>query len=147
MANVLSNPKSENSTNREGLMAENGLVNVASPYSADETLQRVRAIIADRGINIFALIDHSGEAEKIGMKMPPAKLLIFGSPKAGTPLMLEAPTLAIDLPLKILVWQDKSGKVWITYNSPQYLRDRHGVPEALIKNISVAGTLVAKALE
>ena len=128
-------------------MAENGLVNVASPYSADETLQRVRAIIADRGINIFALIDHSGEAEKIGMKMPPAKLLIFGSPKAGTPLMLEAPTLAIDLPLKILVWQDKSGKVWITYNSPQYLRDRHGVPEALIKNISVAGTLVAKALE
>ena len=87
------------------------------------------------------MIDHSGEAAKVGMTMPPTKLLIFGSPKAGTPLMLAAPSVAIDLPLKILVWEDGQGKVWISYNSPEYLKERHGLPEALLQNIAVVETL------
>jgi len=128
-------------------MAGNGLEQVASRYSVEETLKRLEAILAQRQVQVFALIDHSGEAAKAGMKMPPTKLLIFGNPKGGTPLMLAAPTLAIDLPLKALVWEDKNGKVWVTYNSPEYLRERHGVPEDLIKNISVVGALVAQAVE
>jgi uncharacterized protein (DUF302 family) len=81
------------------------------------------------------------------MKMPPTKLLIFGSPKAGTPLMLAAPSIAIDLPLKILVWEDGPGKVWLSYNSPEYLQERHGLPQDLLPNIAVVGTLAAKAVE
>jgi uncharacterized protein (DUF302 family) len=128
-------------------MPEDGLVKIASPHSVDETLKRLRSILAERGVQIFALIDHSGEAEKAGMKMPPTKLLIFGSPKAGTPLMLASPSVAIDFPLKALVSQDEQGKVWVTYNSPEYLRDRHHLPPELMKNISVVGPLVAKAVE
>lgn len=128
-------------------MPDNGLIQVASPYPVDETLKRLQSVLAQRGVQVFALIDHSGEAEKVGMEMPPTKLLIFGNPKGGTPVMLAAPTLAIDLPLKALVSEDKNGKVWVTYNSPEYLRDRHSVPENLIKNISVVGTLVAQAME
>ena len=128
-------------------MPENGLLQVASPYTVDETVNRLESILAERGVRMFALIDHSGEAAKIGMKMRPTKLVIFGSPKGGTPVMVAAPTLAIDLPLKALVWEDESGKVWVSYNSPAYLQQRHGVPEDLIKNIAVAGALVAKAVE
>jgi uncharacterized protein (DUF302 family) len=113
----------------------------------DETVNRLEAVLAQRGVQVFALIDHSGEAEKVGMKMRPTKLVIFGNPKGGTPVMVAAPTLAIDLPLKALVWEDGGGKVWVTYNSPEYLQQRHGVPEDLIKNIAVAGALVAKAVE
>ena len=128
-------------------MTGNGLVQVASPHSVNETVTRLETILAQRGVQVFALIDHSGEAEKVGMKMRPTKLLIFGNPKGGTPLMVAAPTLAIDLPLKALVWEDEGGKVWVTYNSPEYLQQRHGVPEELIKNIAVVGALVAKAVE
>jgi uncharacterized protein (DUF302 family) len=128
-------------------MPENGLLQVASPYTVDETVNRLESILAERGVRMFALIDHSGEAAKIGMKMRPTKLVIFGSPKGGTPVMVAAPTLAIDLPLKALVWEDEGGKVWVSYNSPEYLQQRHGVPEDLIKNIGVAGALVAKAVE
>jgi uncharacterized protein (DUF302 family) len=96
-------------------------------------------------VTLFALIDHSGEAEKVGMKMPPTKLLIFGSPKAGTPLMLAAPSAAIDLPLKILVAEDAQGKVWISYNSPEYLKERHGLPDNLVPNIAVVQVLAAAA--
>ena len=88
----------------------------------DETTQRLRGILKAKGVTLFALVDHSGEAEKVGMKMRPTKLLIFGSPKAGTPIMLAAPTIAIDLPLKILVWEDEAGKVWVSYNAPDYLQ-------------------------
>jgi uncharacterized protein (DUF302 family) len=128
-------------------MSGNGLLQVASPYTVEETLRRLEAVLAERGVRVFALIDHSGEAEKIGMKMRPTKLVIFGNPKGGTPVMVAAPTLAIDLPLKALVWEDEGGKVWVSYNSPEYLQQRHGVPEDLIKNIAVAGALVAKAVE
>ena len=126
---------------------KNGIVDIPSNHSVDETVERVKNILQTKGITFFALIDHSGEAEKVGMKMPPTKLLIFGSPKAGTPLMLAAPSIAIDLPLKILIWQDANGKVWVSYNSPEYLADRHGVPANLIQNIAVVGTLAAKAAE
>src|ERR1700745_2898054 len=103
---------------------DNGLVRVPSHYPMEETLRRLQAAFAEKGLQVFAVIDHSGEAEKVGLKMPPTKLLIFGSPKAGTPLMLAAPSLAIDLPLKILVWEDKAGKVQLSYNSPEYLKER-----------------------
>jgi uncharacterized protein (DUF302 family) len=85
---------------------------------------------------VFGLVDHSGEAKKIGLEMPPTKLLIFGNPKGGTPLMLAAPSVAIDLPLKILIAQDTGGRVWISYNSPEYLAERHGLPADLIQNIT-----------
>jgi len=126
---------------------KNGIVDVPSNHSVDETVERVKSILQSKGVALFALIDHSGEAEKVGMKMPPTKLLIFGNPKGGTPLMLAAPSVAIDLPLKILVWQDGQGKVWLSYNSPEYLRARHGLPQDLLQNIAVVETLAAKAGE
>lgn len=128
-------------------MQDRGLVQVSSPYSVDETLKRLQSVLAERKVQVFALIDHSGEAEKVGMKMPPTKLLIFGNPKGGTPLMIAAPSLAIDLPLKVLIAEDKNGRTQVTCNTPDYLQQRHGVPEELIKNISVVGALVAKAVE
>jgi len=105
------------------------------------------ALLHTKGVTLFALVDHSGEAAKVGMKMPPTKLLIFGNPKAGTPLMLAAPSVAIDLPLKILVWEDAQGTTWLSYNSPAYLQARHGVPQALLPNIAVVETLVRAAGE
>ena len=129
------------------LAKKNGIVTIPSNYSVDETVERIRNILQSKGITLFALIDHSGEAERVGMKMPPTKLLIFGSPKAGTPLMLAAPSVAIDLPLKILVWEDEKGKVWLSYNSPEYLEDRHDLPPDLVQNIAVVGTLAEKAAE
>ena len=128
-------------------MPANGLVQVASHYSVDETVQRLESIFGQKGLEVFAVIDHSGEAAKVGLKMPPTKVVIFGSPKGGTPLMVAAPTLAIDLPLKALIAEDGGGKVWVSYNSPEYLQQRHGVPEDLIKNIAGAGVLLAKAVE
>ncbi|HYM77008.1 MAG TPA: DUF302 domain-containing protein [Candidatus Dormibacteraeota bacterium] len=126
---------------------ESGLTRVASHYSVDETIGRLRAALGEKGLQTFALIDHSGEAEKVGLKMPPTKVLIFGSPKGGTPLMVAAPSLAIDLPLKALVAEDAEGRVSVTYNDPEYLRARHGVPAELIKNLAGAGALIAKAVE
>jgi uncharacterized protein (DUF302 family) len=127
--------------------SEAGLNHVSSPYSVAETLQRLESLISARGLKLFARIDHSGEAEKAALKMNPAQLLIFGSPVAGTPLMVAAPTSAIDLPLKVLVWKGAEGAVHITYNSPEYLGRRHGIPGELLKNISGVGPLVEKALQ
>jgi uncharacterized protein (DUF302 family) len=128
-------------------MDENGLIRIASRHSVEETLQLLESAFTSHGLLIFARIDHGGEAEKVGLKMPPTKLLIFGSPKGGTPLMNAAPSLAIDLPLKVLVAEDDESKVWVTYNDPEYLKHRHGVPEDLIKNISGAGALIEKTVE
>jgi uncharacterized protein (DUF302 family) len=128
-------------------VTNDGIVTVASNHSVDETVAKLTGILQSKGITLFALVDHSSQAEKVGMKMPPTKLLIFGSPKAGTPLMLAAPSIAIDLPLKILVSQDTQGKVWISYNSPEYLAQRHGLSGELLQNIAVVGTLAAKAGE
>ena len=124
-----------------------GIIDIPSHHSVDETVDRLRAMLSAKGVTLFTIVDHSGEAEKVGMKMPPTKLLIFGSPKAGTPLMLAAPSIAIDLPLKILVWQDSDGKVWASYNSPEYLRERHGLPQELLQNIAVVEGLTHKAAE
>jgi uncharacterized protein (DUF302 family) len=129
------------------MVKKEGLVQIPSRYSVEETLQRLELALTTRGLQVFARVDHSGEAEKAGMTMRPTKLLIFGSPKAGTPLMVAAPTLAIDLPLKAIVWEDEAGKIWLTYNSPEYLRERHGVPSELISNLTGAGTLMEKAVE
>jgi uncharacterized protein (DUF302 family) len=124
-----------------------GMVDVPSHHSVDETVDRVKNILSSKGITLFALVDHSGEAAKVGLKMPPTKLLIFGSPKAGTPLMLAAPSVAIDLPLKLLVWEDAQGKVWVSYNSPEYLQHRHDFPATLLPNIAVVAALAAKSAE
>lgn len=116
--------------------SDNGIVHLQSPYSVPETLQRLEALVTAKGLTIFARVDHSGEAAKIGMQMQPTELLLFGSPKSGTPMMIASPTLAIDLPLKALAWQDVDGAVWLSYNSPEYLQQRHKIPESLLQNIA-----------
>src|SRR5436190_4636501 len=113
-----------------------GIIDVSSRYSVPETLARLHSILKEKGLTVFALVDHSGEAEKAGMTMRPTKLLIFGSPKAGTPVMLASPSAAIDLPLKMLVWEDGAGKIWVSYNSPAYLQERHGLPHEFVQNLA-----------
>jgi uncharacterized protein (DUF302 family) len=126
---------------------DNGIIAIPSNHSVDETVETLKSILQAKGVTLFALIDHSGEAEKVGMKMRPTKLLVFGNPKAGTPVMLAAPTIAVDLPLKILIAEDDQGIVWISYDSPAYLQERHRVPRELLQNIAVVETVAAKAAE
>jgi uncharacterized protein (DUF302 family) len=126
---------------------EEGTVKIPSHHSVDETLDKLKTILKSKGVTLFALVDHSGEAEKVGLKMPPTKLLIFGNPKGGTPVMLASPSVPIDLPLKILVAEDSEGKVWISYNGADYLKERHGLPENLLPNIAVVQALAAAAGE
>jgi len=125
----------------------NGIVSKPSSHTVDQTVDKLKALLQAKGVMLFALIDHSGEAEKVGLKMPPTKVLIFGNPKGGTPLMLAAPSLAIDLPLKILVAESADGKVSISYNAPEYLQTRHNIPSDLLPNIAVVATLAEKAAE
>jgi uncharacterized protein (DUF302 family)/uncharacterized membrane protein YidH (DUF202 family) len=134
-------------SSKEALTKGKGIIDKPSNHSVDETVEKLKTIVQSKGVTLFALVDHSGEAEKVGMKMRPTKLLIFGSPKAGTPLMLAAPSIAIDLPLRILVWEDGQGKVWVSYNSPDYLKERHNLPLDLLQNIAVVETLAGKAGE
>jgi uncharacterized protein (DUF302 family) len=122
---------------------ENGIITELSHYPFEQTVTRLEEVLRTKGIKLFTLVDHSGEAEKAGLRMPPTKLLIFGSPKAGTPLMLATPSIAIDLPLKILISEDDSGKVWISYNSPDYLARRHQLPSQPIGNIAVVANLIS----
>jgi uncharacterized protein (DUF302 family) len=138
-----------NSGNNSGniVQKEAGIVTIPSRHSVDETVAKLKNILQSKQITLFALIDHSGEAAKVGLKMPSTKLLIFGSPKGGTALMLAAPSVALDLPLKILVAEDSEGKVWLSYNSPDYLKERHGLPSNLLSNIAVIETLAAAAAE
>ena len=127
--------------------ADNGIVNKLARHSVDETVEKLKGILRAKGITLFVLMDHSGEAEKVGMKMKPTKLLIFGNPRAGTPLMLAAPSIAIDLPLKILIWEDNQDQVWISYNTPEFLQKRHGLPPDLVQNIAVVENLAAGAAQ
>jgi uncharacterized protein (DUF302 family) len=127
------------------MQQEEGIVKIPSRHSVDETVDKLNTILKSKGVTLFALVDHSGEAEKVGLRMPATKLLIFGNPKGGTPLMLAAPSAAIDLPLKILIAEDSDGKVWISYNSGDYLKERHGLPETLLPNIAVVQALAAAA--
>jgi uncharacterized protein (DUF302 family) len=132
---------------QERIVTNDGIVRKLSKHSFGETLGKLRAALAAKGVTVFALIDHSGEAEKVGMHMHPTKLLIFGNPKGGTPLMLAAPSIAIDLPLKILVSEDDQGQVWVSYNSLEYLAERHKLPQQLLQNIAVVETLAANAAD
>jgi uncharacterized protein (DUF302 family) len=120
---------------------QSGIISRRAAGSVDETVATLLALLKQRGITLFALIDHSGEAAKLSLHMPPTKLLIFGNPAAGTPVMLAAPSSAIDLPLKLLVWEDSGGQVWLSFNDPTYLQDRHHLPSELLRNISVVGDL------
>ena len=143
-----SNSRSYSQINLETPMTpttDNGIISIPSNHSVDQTVEKLKGILQAKGVALFALIDHSGEAEKVGMKMRPTKLLIFGNPKAGTPVMQAAPSIAIDLPLKILIWEDAEGRVWLSYNSPAYLQRRHGVPQDLMQNIVVVENLAAAA--
>jgi uncharacterized protein (DUF302 family) len=124
-------------------VTNNGIIHKPSNHPVAETLRKVQDFLEAKGIAIFALVDHSGEAKKVGMQMPNTKLLIFGNPKGGTPLMLAAPSIAIDLPLKLLIWEDNQGKAWVSYNSPEYLAERHGLPQSLVQNIAFLETLAA----
>jgi len=134
-------------TSKTAPETNNGIIAIPGNHSVDQTVEKLKTILQSKGVTLFALVDHSGEAAKAGMNMPNTKLLIFGSPKAGTPLMLAAPSVAIDLPLKILVSEDAQGKVWVSYNSADYLKNRHGLPQELLQNIAVVETLAAKAAE
>jgi uncharacterized protein (DUF302 family) len=125
----------------------NGIVTQPSAHSVGATVEKLQTMLQAKGVTLFAVIDHSGEAQKVGLKMPPTKLLIFGNPKGGTPLMLASPSIAIDLPLKILVAEGADGKVSISYNAPEYLGSRHGLPPELLPNVGIVAALVAKAAE
>lgn len=126
---------------------DHGLVTRRSQHSVDQTVEKLKATLKAKGVKLFATVDHSGEAERVGLQMRPTKLLIFGNPKAGTPLMVAAPTAAIDLPLKILVWEDTGGQVWLAYNSAAYLQARHGLPAELLPNIASVADLAAAAAD
>ena len=128
------------------MMTGEGIISKASKYSVVETLDRVENVLRTKGIYVFARVDHSGEAEKVGLKMRPTQLLIFGNPKGGTPVMVAAPLAAIDLPLKALAWQDDDGKVWLSYNDPEYLKKRFGLTDEQIKTISGIGGLIELGL-
>ena len=118
----------------------------AAPTPVAETITRLESLLQAQGLTEFCRIDHGGEAEKVGFTMPPAQVIIFGSPKGGTPLMIASPTLAIDLPLKALIWQDAGGQVRVSYNSPEYLKQRHNIPDGLLKNIAGIGPLLQKVV-
>jgi uncharacterized protein (DUF302 family) len=121
------------------------LVSIASKHSVTEALARLEAILAARGLRIFARIDFSGDARRAGLDLRPMMQVVFGNPKAGTPLLVAAPTMGIDLPLRVLIWQDANGAVWLSYNDPDFLAQRHGVPAELIRNIAGIRALVAEA--
>jgi uncharacterized protein (DUF302 family) len=127
-------------------LPDNGLIHLSSPHTVLETLTRLERIVQTKGLTILARIDHSGDAAKVGLKMQPTKLLIFGNAKSGTPVMIASPSVAIDLPLKALVWQDDAGNVWLSYNSPDYLKDRHAIPDNLLQNIAGIGPICQEAV-
>ena len=145
-----SNFENNSRSSKETPMApakDSGIVSIPSNHSVDQTVEKLKGILQAKGVTLFALVDHSGEAEKVGLKMLPTKLMIFGSPKGGTPLMVAAPSIAIDLPLKILISQDAAGKVWVSYNSLAFLQERHSIPQDLLQNIAVVETLASNVAE
>jgi uncharacterized protein (DUF302 family)/uncharacterized membrane protein YidH (DUF202 family) len=144
---VTQNHPSKSQETSMATIPENGVLRTASNHSVEETVARLQSILQAKGVKLFTIVDHSGEAAGAGLKMPNTKLLVFGNPKAGTPLMLASPGAALDLPLKILVAEDAAGKVWISYNSPAYLQARHNLPPELMPNIAVIDALAAKAAE
>ncbi|WP_257236780.1 DUF302 domain-containing protein [Nostoc sp. 'Peltigera malacea cyanobiont' DB3992] len=126
--------------------ANNGIINQISPYAVSATIDRLEAILQAKGITVFARIDQQAEAEKVELSLPPTQLLLFGNPKAGTPLMVAEPTIALDLPLKVLAWEATDGKVWVSYNDPNYLKQRFSLSDELVKNIAIIAPLIHQAL-
>jgi uncharacterized protein (DUF302 family) len=124
-----------------------GIQTKISPFSVEKTLERLKEVIHNRNITLFAQIDHSKEAERVGLKMQEAHVLIFGNPKGGTPLMIASPLIALDLPLKVLVWQSEDDQVWVSTTSAIYLRDRYAIPQELIGNIAIVDTIIQQALQ
>jgi uncharacterized protein (DUF302 family) len=133
--------KSENPPSAEGIISR------PSPFSVEETLKRLQEVMHSRNLTVFAQIDHSDEARRVGLTMQEAHVLIFGNPKGGTPLMVASPLLALDLPLKILVWQTKDKQVWVSSNSVTYLKDRYAIPQELVGNIAVIDIVIEQALK
>jgi uncharacterized protein (DUF302 family) len=127
--------------------ADNGIISKPSGSSVSETLDRLEKVVKAKGLTVFARVDHSTEAEKVGLKLPPMQLLIFGNPKTGTAMMNASPTIGIDLPLKALAWEDRNGQVWLSYNSPDYLQRRHDLKEEFLKNLAAVGALIDEALK
>jgi uncharacterized protein (DUF302 family) len=126
---------------------DNGIVTVQGHESVDGTVDKLKGILQEKGVKLFAVIDHSGEAKAAGLEMRPTKLLIFGNPKAGTPLMIASPSIAIDLPLKILVAEDAQGRVWVSYNAAAYLQARHGLPQNLLQPLTAVAALATAAAQ
>ena len=125
--------------------SKNGMVHIPSKYSVPKTIQRLDALVKSRALTVFVHIDFSGDASKVGLQMRAAQLLIFGNPKSGTPVMIASPSIALDLPLKALAWEDAQGQVWLSYNAPEYLNERHGLRDELLKNIAGVGALIESA--
>ena len=123
-----------------------GIVTRPSPFSVEETVERLQVAIHSRNLTLFAQIDHSDEARRVGLTMQEAHVLIFGNPKGGTPLMIASPLLALDLPLKVLVWQSAEKRVWVSTNSVAYLRDRYAIPQELVGNLAVVDAVIEQAL-
>lgn len=124
-----------------------GIVTLPSQHTVEATVEKLKSLLQANGIKLFAHIDHSGEARAAGLELPPTELLIFGNPQVGTPLMIASRAAALDLPLKILVWEDPEGKAWLSYNSPQYLQERHGLPRDLLPNMAPVEKLAAVAAQ
>ena len=123
-----------------------GIVSRPSPFAVQETLQRLKAVIGSHNLTLFAQIDHSDLARGVGLTMQEAHVLIFGNPKGGTPLMIASPLLALELPLKVLVWQSTDGRVWVSTTSLAYLSERYALPQQLAGNLAVAGVVIEQAL-
>jgi len=140
------NPQNPQETSMTAIPG-NGIVRIASQHSVAETVAKLETMLQAKNVKLFIVVDHSGEAERAGLKMPDTKLLIFGNPKGGTPLMVAAPSVALDLPLKILVAEDTAGKVWISYNAPAYLQQRHNLPAELLPNIAVIDAVAANVAQ
>ena len=125
--------------------ADNGIVTVPTHHSVEQAADKLASLIEAKHIVLFARIDFAADAQRAGLAMQPSQLLMFGNPRAGTPLMQAVPTVALDLPLKVLVWQDGDGRVWLSYNATSYLQARHGAPAELMKAIDGIGALVQAA--
>ncbi len=127
--------------------ADSGLLSRTSPYPVVETLDRLAAVLKAKDVKVFARIDHAAAAQGAGLTLRPAQLLIFGNPKAGTPLMQAAPSIGLDLPMKVLAWQDTQGQTHVTWNTPDYLIQRHGLDAAYVKNLAAVSGLIEAAIK
>src|SRR5215831_20264274 len=124
-----------------------GIVSRPSPFAVEQTLERLKAVIGSHNLTLFAQIDHSDLARRVGLTMQEAHVLIFGNPKGGTPLMIASPLLALDLPLKVLVWQSQDAQVWVSTTSVAYLSERYSIPQDLIGNIAGVDALIERTLQ